>query len=690
MSQDGFFITGGIQEMKKKTNKKRFSKTPGSFFNKTIQRQILLPFLILIMVGGLIIAGVSYTFSVSQTTDELVNNVEQQMASLNDSFDTYFQTQEQVVQNLANSRKLQNFEHFKEEMLLNFVDMDNMNDSITNIYYGQENNGDIVMSASVNLSSDFDPRERPWYKSAVEQQGEVIWTEPYRTEGSDELLISAAQTVMQNGELQGVVSVDINLDSLVSTINNIKIGDAGYAAILDKNGVFLSHPNESNIGKNVSDAGYYKDLIAQNQDNGIVEYELEGEQKAMGYAVNKRSDLIIIGSVYKSEFAEKATPILIPIGISLLGVILLSILASTIITRRLTKPIKNLQAKMKEVEEGNLQVTLAQSGHNEISQLSRSVDEMKESLRSLIQNVGGAAHSVSSQSEELTQSANEVREGSLQIASTMTELSSGAESQANSSSQLSEMMEDFTTKIQHAHQGGIEVANASEEVLSMTEEGSEMMNRSVEQMMTIDAIVKEAAEKVQGLDKQSQEITKLVEVIRDIAEQTNLLSLNAAIEAARAGEHGKGFAVVADEVRKLAEQVSSSVGDITTIVQNIQNESNVVANSLQDGYKEVDEGSKQIKATGESFNQINQSVSEMVQRIHTISGNLNEISENSTKMNQSIEEIAAVSEESAAGVEQAAASAQQSSSSMEEVSSSIKDLAELAQDLQEQVEKYKV
>ncbi|KGP74629.1 methyl-accepting chemotaxis protein [Pontibacillus yanchengensis] len=676
--------------MKKKAEKNRSSRTPGSFFNKTIQRQILLPFLILIMVGGLIIAGVSYTFSVSQTTDELVSNVEQQMKSLNHSFDSYFKTQEQVVQNLANDRKLQNFEHFKEEMLLNFVDMDSMNDSITNIYYGQEDNGDIVMSSSVNLSSDFDPRERPWYKAAVENQGEVIWTEPYRTEGSGELLISAAQTVMQSGELQGVVSVDINLESLVSTINNIKIGDTGYAAILDKSGVFLSHPDESYIGKNVSDADYYQDLIAQNQTNGIVDYELEGEEKAMGYAVNERSDLIIIGSVYKSEFAAKATPILIPIGISLGAVILLSILASTLITRRLTKPIKNLQEKMKEVEEGNLQVTLAQQGHNEISQLSRSVDEMKESLRSLIQNVGGAALSVSSQSEELTQSANEVREGSLQIASTMTELSSGAESQANSSSELSEMMEDFTTKIQHAHQGGIEVANASEEVLSMTEEGSEMMNRSVEQMMTIDTIVKEAAEKVQGLDKQSQEITKLVEVIRDIAEQTNLLSLNAAIEAARAGEHGKGFAVVADEVRKLAEQVSSSVGDITTIVQNIQTESNVVANSLQDGYKEVDEGSKQIQATGESFNQINQSVSEMVQRIHTISGNLNEISDNSTKMNQSIEEIAAVSEESAAGVEQAAASAQQSSSSMEEVSSSIRDLAELAQDLQDQVEKYKV
>ena len=113
--------------------------------------------------------------------------------------------------------------------------------------------------------------------------------------------------------------------------------------------------------------------------------------------------------------------------------------------------------------------------------------------------------------------------------------------------------------------------------------------------------MEESIEKMEKLNTQAKEISSFVSIIQDVANQTNLLALNASIEAARAGEHGKGFAVVADEVRKFAEQVASSVGEISSIVHAIQQESKNVNNSLANGFVEIKEGSVQLQQTVETF-----------------------------------------------------------------------------------------
>ncbi|PIC95450.1 chemotaxis protein [Sporosarcina sp. P26b] len=370
-------------------------------------------------------------------------------------------------------------------------------------------------------------------------------------------------------------------------------------------------------------------------------------------------------------------------------VILLSMAVALFTANSISKPIHTVMERMRLIAMGDLSSPpLETKLQDEIGQLIKSTNEMSSNTHNLLDEIHIVAQTVSSQSEELTQSAGEIKAGTAQIATTMEDLAYGTESQATNASSLSTSMENFVARIMDANENGTYIHQSSNEVLSMTNTGSEAMNTSSKQMKVIDQIVHDAVVNVEGLDKHTQNISQLVAVIQSIAAQTNLLALNAAIEAARAGEHGKGFAVVADEVRTLAEQSSESVTNITEIVNKIQSESSSVTNSLREGYKEVEEGTNQIERTGETFHKISASVTEMVTRIQTISNDLQNISETSQEMSGSIEEIAAITEESAAGVEQTSASSQQASSAMEEIASNSNELAQLAEELNNLVRKF--
>lgn len=391
------------------------------------------------------------------------------------------------------------------------------------------------------------------------------------------------------------------------------------------------------------------------------------------------------------EIIASGKQTLVWISIVLLLVLVISIGAALFTARVITVPIKRVMERMQLIADGDLShEPLAVTSRDEVGQLAAATNDMSGHTREMLNSINDVSSSVSAHSEELTQSSTEVNAASQQIAVTMQELTSGIESEANTATDLAMMMERFVERVEDANQKGEAIQQTSKNVLDQTENGAQLMESSTEQMQRIDAIVQEAVTKIKGLDVQSQEISKLVVVIKDIADQTNLLALNAAIEAARAGEHGKGFAVVAEEVRKLAEQVAVSVTDITGIVGTIQQESSSVAGSLESGYEEVEKGTAQLKTTRETFAEISGAVNKMTTDISIISQNLEEIAAGSEEMSESVEEIAAISEQSAAGVQETAAASQQTSSSMEEVAGSSAQLAQLAENLNGLVREFKL
>lgn len=502
--------------------------------------------------------------------------------------------------------------------------------------------------------------------------------------GSSGLNIRAFVPIQENGKTIGTLQTGLDdtfLQNVIKSVDGVDISlyDEKGTALLTSEG-----KNNHTINKTIYEQVSSGKSITEEKGDFLYSY----------MPLFEATNTHIIGIMEIKEDISHVTALtnknLIITVIVLAGTLLAVIVLSILFSRSITRPVKQIGSQMKEISEGNLDISpIHYNGKDELKALSDSVIDMKDNLLVIIKSVANASKLVKSQSAHLNEAAHQVKEGSIQIATTMQELSAGTESQAHHTTDLAEKMDLFRDQINNANSNGDEIADKSHSVLAKTKEGTTYMQASVSQMSVIDSIVQNAITKVNGLDEQAKQISLLIEMIQDIANQTNLLALNAAIEAARAGEHGKGFAVVATEVRKLAEQVSVSVNDITTIVTSIQGESAIVVESLVTGYEEVNKGKLQIETTGETFNQIEQAVTEMAHHIQDISTSLKDLNDTSITMTQSIEEIASISEESAAGVEQVAASAQQSSSSMEEITTSVEDLSKMAEELSVQVSKFR-
>lgn len=192
------------------------------------------------------------------------------------------------------------------------------------------------------------------------------------------------------------------------------------------------------------------------------------------------------------------------------------------------------------------------------------------------------------------------------------------------------------------------------------------------------------------MDEKSEEIAKTVQIIDSIAQQTNLLALNAAIEAARAGENGRGFAVVAEEVRKLAEQVQTSLVDISQRVQEMQRASRSAHQGMKTSVDSVNQGSTYLKEISNQFTVILGSVEESAGLAQDIETTVQEVQQDGEQIKIGMQNVVNQAESTSTGTQTTAAAAEEQNASVEELFASAESLNDLAKDLKQLMDYFKL
>ncbi len=363
------------------------------------------------------------------------------------------------------------------------------------------------------------------------------------------------------------------------------------------------------------------------------------------------------GADQASASAEKRVGTALVGGISaLLAGIALALLVSYLIAQRMGHQLDTAVVAARRIAGGDLRGEMGPTSRDEVGKLVGAVGDMQQSLRSAM--------------GETLSSAGQILEASKSLNHAVQLIDQSSSVQSSAASAIAANVEELTVSINHVSDNTNEasrLANASDEQAA---QGNQAIVALVGQINQLANVVRNAAEQIHGLKLESEKISSIVAVIRDIADQTNLLALNAAIEAARAGETGRGFAVVADEVRKLAERTAVSTGEISGMVNAIQQSTGHVVSGVAQGVELADSSVELAQQAGASIAQLRQMAQQVADVVREVDNGLREQSTASTDVAVRIEQIATQSEEASAiahETSQAAESMDRTAQRMQEI-----------------------
>ncbi len=651
---------------------------------------------VLILVP-LAILGVSTFFKSSAIMEESIKNgnvesvrqIQQSILYYKDQYDNA------VSEMSKNSNVQQVKENGKsiELMMSSFKNFSESHKDVEAVYLGTSDKK-FYRYPEKKMADDYDPTARPWYKEAVEKKS-VIWTEPYKAASSSKLVVSIAIPVYntaKNNEFIGVVAIDISLEALSNNINSIKVGEKGYAVLLDRNLNVMTNKNQDLIGKPLEQ----KDVESAIKDSkeGFKEYEMkEGNTTARKIAAFKKVDNLgwtIIATTYTDEITNATSKMLNSTFIVGIISLIAAFIISLLFANSITKPIKSLLASMMKMKEGDFTVRCDIKSKDEIGELGQGFNSMVHEVSELIYKVQEISKNLGVSAADLSVAAEETSSSAESVANAVEEIAMGASQEAMETEKVANLTINLSHKLNELQQNKDYMLNSAEEVIKVNNDAVQVVTELIENNKLNESAIYNIEDAIIELNEKNKEISNIISTISSIAQQTNLLALNASIEAARAGEAGKGFAVVADEIRKLADGSNNAAQDINNIINNIQAQSNTTVNIMDEVKKISNTQTLSVDKVNNSFEYIYKSIEGMTNSIKMLGEAINHINQDKDSIVDAMQSISAISEQSAASSQEVTASMHQQSSTIQNVSDTAEALNETADKLNIEIAKFKI
>lgn len=529
-------------------------------------------------------------------------------------------------------------------------------------------------------------RDRAYFQEALQGKRAVSEVRVSATTGTK--VISLAVPVVQAGRIIGVFGGNVGVGRFTSEVEATLFGKSGYAYMVDRRGVAISHPKPENILKlNITQSSSEslnrigREIVKGGE--GFGRYVWEGVDKFVFWAPVRCAGWAAVVTSPVGEFYGPADGVF---KSALWGSILLlgfALFLAWFLARMIAKPVVRFASQAEALSTGDLRVEIDEGHTGELGILGRALKQMVANTRAVVSAVKEAAADLDRGIQEISRAAGDSAKAAVQVAEAIGQVSAGTQDMAGTVNTIMHASEEGMKRTRELEKRIEEIAARTEETALRTREGEKLMQELAAKIEETSTQTETLQEVMGLLEERARQISGIADVITRITDQINLLALNAAIEAARAGEYGRGFAVVAEEVRKLAEESRAQAGEVAALVSKIADDVGRAVRVTRESASRVAEQGVVGKNALEHFLAIAAGAEQIAGFLAEIDQEARMVREQSEQISREVSNIAALSQQNAASAEEIAASAEELSASAEGISSHTRVLTDLMEKLKE-------